>query len=195
MTIQLITDKGIEKSNPTFYKEVMERSKAHLEKCYQCIACSSGCPGAYQMDYPPHQLLRMVQLGMKDQVLNSNTFWICLSCETCATRCPNDIEIVLVMDTLREMVLAESRKGTTKLPVFHGTFLNMVKMFGKVYELGLILVFMIRSGNIFKLKDLITRDAPLGVKMFMRGKLAIIPSRIQGKAQIKRIFQLSSKTG
>jgi heterodisulfide reductase subunit C len=195
MTIQLITDKGTEKSNPAFYKEVMERSKAHLEKCYQCIACSSGCPGAYQMDYPPHQLLRMVQLGMKDQVLNSNTFWICLSCETCATRCPNDIEIVLVMDTLREMALAEARKGTTKLPVFHSTFLNMVKMFGKVYEIGLILIFMIRSGNIFKLKDLITRDAPLGVKMFMRGKLAILPPKIQGKAQIKRIFQLSSKTG
>ncbi len=195
MTIQLITDKGTEKSNPTFYKEVMERSKAHLEKCYQCIACSSGCPGAYQMDYPPHQLLRMVQLGMKDQVLNSNTFWICLSCETCATRCPNDIEIVLVMDTLREMALAESRKGTTKLPVFHNTFLGMVKSFGKVYEIGLILMFMIKSGNIFKLKDLITRDAPLGIKMFMRGKLAILPSRIQGKAQIKRIFQLSSKTG
>jgi len=195
MTIQLITDKGTEKSNPAFYKEVMERSKAHLEKCYQCIACSSGCPGAYQMDYPPHQLLRMVQLGMKDQVLNSNTFWICLSCETCATRCPNDIEIVLVMDTLREMALAEARKGTTKLPVFHSTFLNMVKMFGKVYEIGLILIFMIRSGNIFKLKDLITRDAPLGVKMFMRGKLAILPPKVKGKAQIKRIFQLSSKTG
>ena len=68
-------------------------------------------------------------------------------------------------------------------------------MFGKVYELGLILVFMIMSGNILKLKDLITRDAPLGIKMFMRGKLAILPARIQGKAQIKRIFQLSSKTG
>jgi heterodisulfide reductase subunit C len=95
MTVQLITEKGKEKCDPAFTKEVMERSHSHLERCYQCIACSSGCPGAYQMDYPPHQLLRMVQLGLKDRVLDSNTFWICLSCETCATRCPNDIEIVL----------------------------------------------------------------------------------------------------
>jgi heterodisulfide reductase subunit C len=195
MTVQLITEKGTEKGNPAFAKEVMERSQAHLEKCYQCIACSSGCPGAYQMDYPPHQLLRMVQLGMKEQVLNSNSFWICLSCETCATRCPNGVEIVRVMDVLREMALVESRKGTTKLPVFHNTFLGMIKSFGKAYEIGLILVFMIRSGNIFKLKDLITRDAPLGIKMFMLGKLAILPPKIQGKAQIKRIFELSSKTG
>jgi heterodisulfide reductase subunit C2 len=194
MTVQLITEKSKEKCDPAFTKEVMERSHSHLERCYQCIACSSGCPGAYQMDYPPHQLLRMVQLGLKDKVLDSNTFWICLSCETCATRCPNEIEIVLVMDTLREIALKEGRKGTTKLPLFHTTFLNMVKMFGKVYELGLILVYTIFSGNILKLKGLM-RDAVLGVKMFMRGKLAILPPKVKGKAQIKRIFQLSSKTG
>lgn len=194
MTVQLITEKSKEKCDPTFTKEVMERSHSHLERCYQCIACSSGCPGAYQMDYPPHQLLRMVQLGLKDRVLDSNTFWICLSCETCATRCPNEIEIVLVMDALREIALKEGRKGTTKLPLFHATFLNMVKMFGKVYELGLILVYTIFSGNILKLKGLM-RDAVLGVKMFMRGKLAILPPKVKGKAQIKRIFQLSSKTG
>ncbi|MDO9333877.1 MAG: 4Fe-4S dicluster domain-containing protein [Dehalococcoidales bacterium] len=194
MTVQLVTEKGKEKCDPAFTKEVMERSHSHLERCYQCIACSSGCPGAYQMDYPPHQLLRMVQLGLKDRVLDSNTFWICLSCETCATRCPNDIEIVLVMDALREIALKEGRKGTTKLPLFHATFLYMVKMFGKVYELGLILVYTIFSGNILKLKGLM-RDAVLGVKMFMRGKLAILPPRVKGKAQIKRIFQLSSKTG
>ncbi len=194
MTVQLVTEKGKEKCDPAFTKEVMERSHSHLERCYQCIACSSGCPGAYQMDYPPHQLLRMVQLGLKDRVLDSNTFWICLSCETCATRCPNDIEIVLVMDALREIALKEGRKGTTKLPLFHATFLYMVKMFGKVYELGLILVYTIFSGNILKLKGLM-RDAVLGIKMFMRGKLAILPPRVKGKAQIKRIFQLSSKTG
>ncbi len=194
MTVQLVTEKGKEKCDPAFTKEVMERSHSHLERCYQCIACSSGCPGAYQMDYPPHQLLRMVQLGLKDRVLDSNTFWICLSCETCATRCPNDIEIVLVMDALREIALKEGRKGTTKLPLFHATFLYMVKMFGKVYELGLILVYTIFSGNILKLKGLM-RDAVLGIKMFMRGKLAILPPKVKGKAQIKRIFQLSSKTG
>lgn len=188
MTVQLITEKGKETADLAFTKAVAERSHAHLERCYQCNACSSGCPSAYQMDYTPHRLLRMVQLGLKDTVLNSNTFWICLSCETCATRCPNDIDIVLVMDALREMALKEGREGTTKLPLFHGTFLDMVKMFGKVYELGLILVYTIASGNVLKIKGLI-RDAMLGVKMFMRGKLAIFPPKVQGKAEIKRMFE------
>ena len=194
MTIQLATEKSKEKCDSSFAKEVMGKSNAHLERCYQCMACSSGCPGAYQMDYPPHQLLRMVQLGFKDRVLNSNTFWICLSCETCATRCPNGIEIVLVMDMLREMALKENRRGSTNLPLFHKTFLSMVKFGGKTYELGLIAIYMVKSGDIFKLKKL-SRDAILGVKMFSRGKLAIIPPRIKGKAEIKRIFELSKKTG
>jgi hypothetical protein len=53
---------------------------------------------------------------------------------------------------------------------------------------------MIKSGDIFKIKEL-PGLMQLGVKMFSRGKLAIIPPRIKGKAAIKRIFELSKKTG
>jgi heterodisulfide reductase subunit C len=134
----------------------------------------------------------MVQLGLKDRVLESNTFWICLSCETCATRCPNNIEIVLVMDALREMALKEQRKGTTKLPLFHSTFLGQVKLFGRVYELGLIGIYTGLSGNLLKLKGLM-KDAVLGVKMFSRGKLAVFPPGIKGKAEIKRMFEAAEK--
>lgn len=193
MTVQLVTEKGKEKCDPSFTREIRARSGAHLERCYQCNACSSGCPSAYQMDYPPHQLLRMVQLGLRDRVLNSNTFWICLSCETCATRCPNDIEIVLVMDALREMALKEGRASTTKLPLFHNTFLGQVKLFGRVYELGLIGIYTGLSGNLLKLKGLM-KDAVLGVKMFKRGKLAMLPPGIKGKAEIKRMFQAAKAT-
>jgi heterodisulfide reductase subunit C len=194
MSVQLITEKGRETVNPAFYGEVTAKSKAHLARCYQCVACSSGCPSAYQMDYPPHQLLRMVQLGLKERVLNSNTFWICLSCETCATRCPNGIEIVLVMDTLRDMALAEKRKNSTRLPLFHKTFIGDIVLFGRIYELGLILWYTIFSGNIFRLKGL-ARDAVLGVKMFTRGKLAIFPHRIKGQKAVKRIYEMTGKTG
>jgi len=194
MTVKLITKDGTEKCDPTFAREVMTKSHAHLERCYQCVACSSGCPSAYQMDYPPHQMLRMVQLGLKDRVLNSNTFWICLSCETCATRCPNDIDIVLVMDVLRETALHEKRPNATKLPLFHFTFLRMVKSFGRVYELGLIGWYTMVSGNLLKFGKL-AKDAVLGVKMFSRGKLAVFPPRIKGQKAIERIFELSRKAG
>jgi heterodisulfide reductase subunit C len=70
----------------------------------------------------------------------------------------------------------------------------MVKFGGKTYELGLIMVYMVKSGDILKFKKMF-KDIKLGVKMFSRGKMAIIPPRIKGKAEIKRIFELSKKSG
>jgi len=188
MTVRLVSDKGIEKCDPSFAQEVKDKSQANLERCYQCIACSSGCPVAYQMDYAPHQILRMTQLGLKDRVLDSTTIWLCASCETCATRCPNEIDIVRVMDTLRHMSLRDGRTAQTTLPVFHRAFLGGVRSFGRVHELLMIIRYMLVSGSIFKLKDLV-RDAILGIKMFLRGKMPILPHRVRGSAEIKRIFQ------
>ena len=192
MTIRLVSEKGKEECDLSFAREVKEESRAHLERCYQCVACSSGCPVAYAMDYMPHRIIRMVQLGLKDRVLDSTTIWLCASCETCATRCPNDIVIVAVMDTLRRLALREGRGQETKLPLFHATFLNGVKSGGKIHELTLILRYMLASGDIFKFKKLL-KDMLLGGKMFLRGKLAILPGRISGVSEVRRIFQLTEK--
>lgn len=189
MTIRVATQKGKEECDPSFAREVKEKSQAHLERCYQCVACSSGCPVAFAMDYAPHQILRMVQLGLKDRVLDSSTIWLCASCETCATRCPNDIDIVTVMDTLRSMTIREGRTNATNLPLFHAVFLNSIKSTGRIHELALILWYMLLSSDIFKFKKLF-KDMILGVKMFLRGKLLILPNKIKGAAEIKRIFRM-----
>jgi len=135
----------------------------------------------------------MAQLGLKERVLDSTTIWLCASCETCATRCPNDIDIVKVMDTLRQTALREGRTQQTKLPLFHATFLDVIKSKGKIHELMLILRYTLTSGDIFKFKKLF-KDMILGVKMFLRGRLAILPARIKGVAEVKRIFQQTEKT-
>jgi len=192
MTIRLVSEKGKEECDLSFAREVKEESRAYLERCYQCVACSSGCPVAFAMDYMPHQIIRMVQFGLKDRVLDSTTIWLCASCETCATRCPNDIDIVPVMDTLRQTALREGRTQQTKLPLFHATFLAGIKSNGKIHELMLILRYTLTSGDIFKFKKLF-KDMILGVKMFIRGKLAILPSKIKGAKEVKHIFQLTEK--
>ena len=192
MTIRFTSEKGKESGDLSFAREVKEKSQAHLERCYQCVACSSGCPVAFAMDYAPHQILRMTQLGLKDRVLGSATIWLCASCETCATRCPNDIDIVQVMDTLRGIALREGRTEQTKLPLFHATFLDGIRSNGKIHELMLILRYTLTSGDIFKFKKLL-KDMVLGAKMFQRGRLAILPDKIKGVAEVKRIFQLTER--
>jgi hypothetical protein len=49
---------------------------------------------------------------------------------------------------------------------------------------------MLTSGDIFKFKKLFS-DMILGLKMFLRGKLTILPGKIKGVAEVKRIFQLT----
>jgi heterodisulfide reductase subunit C len=54
-----------------------------ISLCYQCGKCTAGCPAAFAMDYPPRQVIRLLQLDMVDAALAVESIWICASCETC----------------------------------------------------------------------------------------------------------------
>ncbi|MCX7608923.1 MAG: 4Fe-4S dicluster domain-containing protein, partial [Anaerolineales bacterium] len=68
------------------------------------------------MEYGPDRILRMVQLGERERLLKSRDIWLCAACETCGTRCPNDIDIAKVMDALRMEAL---RSGVTPVSYTH----------------------------------------------------------------------------
>lgn len=184
--MEYIGDSGTEICNQDFAKKVKEISNANLDRCYQCYTCTAGCPIAYAMDYYPHQIMRMVQLGVKDKVLTSSTIWLCAACETCTTRCPNEVELVNVMDTLREMALEEGVEIKEKEIVsMHKTFLSVVKSLGRQHEISLLVLLKMKTREF--LKDMI-----LGMNMFLKGKLKIMPHRIKGVDQIKGMFERST---
>lgn len=79
-----------------------------LFSCMQCGTCTSSCPTAYAMDYTPRQLWQMMQLGMEEEVLNSQTFWLCTVCKSCQVRCPRGISLTDTMVALKEYA---TRKG------------------------------------------------------------------------------------
>lgn len=76
-----------------------------IAPCYQCGTCSATCPTAQAMDYSPRALWRLVELGMHDEVWNSNTFWMCTACYSCTVRCPREIPISESMRQLRELYI------------------------------------------------------------------------------------------
>ena len=92
-------------------EELMHITQKDVKDCYQCMKCSSGCPFFEEMDYKPHQLILMTKLGLFDQVINSESMWICASCMTCSSRCPRDIEPAKVIEGFRAMVLREKDKS------------------------------------------------------------------------------------
>ncbi|MGD2177852.1 MAG: (Fe-S)-binding protein [Anaerolineae bacterium] len=93
--------------DPTLVRRVTPRWE-ELFSCMQCGTCSSTCPTAYAMDYTPRQLWQMMQLGMEEEVLHSQTFWLCTVCKSCQVRCPRGIPLTDTMVALKEYA---TRKG------------------------------------------------------------------------------------
>jgi heterodisulfide reductase subunit C len=135
------------------------------------------------MDIAPNQIIRMVQLGMMDEVLKSSSIWVCASCETCATRCPKGVSLAKVMDACKQIAIAEGvkpKEGNVK--VFHEEFLNEVQRNGRVHELTMIGFYKMRT---LRLMD----DVWQGIQMVLKGKMSFIPSRVKGIKEVKKLFK------
>lgn len=138
--------------------------------CYQCVRCTSGCPLADEFDLTPNQVLRSLQLGEDDRVLNSKTIWLCASCHTCVTRCPQAIDLPRINDHLA--MEAHKRGIKPKVPeiaTFRKVFLRNARFLGRAYELGLIMEMNLRTKQPMK-------DVPMGLGMLKKGKVKVIPS-------------------
>ena len=161
----------------------------NLARCYQCSMCSDGCPVAYAMDFHPNQIIHLVRLGLKEKVLQSTAIWICSSCETCATRCPNDIEIVRLMDVLRSESIEAGFKGPlNKIPKFHQIFIEQIRKKGRIDEGSLLLNYELRTGDFLSLEN-IREEARLGLEMFRKGKLKLPSRKKYSPKAVKKIFK------
>ncbi len=78
-----------------------------LLTCFQCGTCSASCPAANLMDYPPRQIWQMMRLGLREEVMQSRTFWLCTQCYACQVRCPRGISIAETMRRLREWAVTQ----------------------------------------------------------------------------------------
>ncbi len=172
--------------NEKFLRKLKARN-IDVQACFQCGRCSSGCPIGQFFDLNVMEVVRLAAYGQEDRLLRSHSIWLCAACETCATRCPNEIEIAGLMDVLRELAL---RRGIApsepRIPLFHRSFLGSIRSWGRVWEIGMIGDYKVRSGDL-------TGDMRLGLRMFMKGKLKLAPQAIKGKAEIKEIFSGKGK--
>ncbi|MFP3868960.1 MAG: 4Fe-4S dicluster domain-containing protein [Desulfobacteraceae bacterium] len=165
--------------------------------CYQCRKCSAGCPLTFAMDFLPHEIVRLTALGQEDLVLEAKTIWACSACETCTTRCPNDIDIAGIMDYLKEQAIKTPRAIPKKnVAVFHQVFLDDIRLFGgRLHEAALFRMYTGRSGGaITKIMDgRFLGDLKLGFELFRKGRLRLKPpKRIK---DIEKFMELFRKAG
>ncbi|MCK8604254.1 4Fe-4S dicluster domain-containing protein [Desulfoferrobacter suflitae] len=160
--------------------------------CYQCLRCTNSCPVSTFMDIKPHQVVRFVQLGQREKLLECSSVWVCLSCEMCSTYCPNEINVAGLMNFVKNSVVAgHKRPAEMEIALFHEIFLEVLHKYGRMNDLQLM--------QRFKLKTLLTGHLPsysefkqemsLARELFERGRLKLLPERSRAVKEIRAILE------
>jgi heterodisulfide reductase subunit C len=154
--------------------------------CYQCGKCTAGCPAAEEMDIAPSQILRLLQTESpqhEKRTLTSMAIWMCIGCETCVTRCPQEVDLPRTMDFLRQEALASNlaNQGADDIVAFHNAFLRSVEKAGRLHEFGMVGDYKLRTGHFFK-------DLGVAPSMFFKGKIGLFPHGGANKREVAEIF-------
>jgi heterodisulfide reductase subunit C len=181
--MRLVAD-GAGVEGATIAAEVRERSGQNPAQCYQCGKCTAGCPLAFAMDLDPTRVMRLVQLGQREAVLKCRTIWLCASCETCTSRCPQGVDLARVMDTLR--IIAREAGHTSaerEIALLNQELLNSVRAHGRVHEMLLVMQQKIKSGHLFQ-------DAEKGPLLMRKGKMSFFGHKEPAdKEKVRRLFE------
>lgn len=174
-------------NDDSFLCEVERRSGTSVSACFQCHKCSTGCPTGAEMEILTSQVMRLLHLGAEREVLESEAIWLCASCEACTSRCPMDIDIAAVMDTLRMMAVERGAAiPNGKSTAFAQAFLNSVSRHGRVFELGAVVNYKFLTGDLFS-------DIDKALVMARKRKLSLIPRQSGRGAEVQEVFRRSEE--
>ncbi len=170
-------------------EEVQRRAGTPVGACFQCHKCSTGCPVGPEMDFLPSQVMRLVHLGADAEALTSQAIWLCASCEACTTRCPMGIDIAAVMDALRIMAIdRQVALPDARGREFNRSFLGSVRRHGRVYEMGMMTAYKLRTGDLLA-------DVGKVPQMLAKGKLSLLPKRSGSAREVREVFRRAEEEG
>jgi len=169
-----------------FYREkLVKRVEADVRDCYQCGNCSAGCPAAFTFDYTPNQVMRMLQVGLVDKVLDSSAIQLCIQCLTCTARCPRNIDIAGIFEDLKTVAVAQEREVPEQVKTFNKAFLSAVARFGRLPEFYDMATFYMGTMN----PKMALGNVGLMVPVMTRRKMPLIPRRAKGADEVGRIYK------
>jgi quinone-modifying oxidoreductase subunit QmoC len=136
-----------EKYTNNFLKEVEQNVEEGdwVKMCMQCGVCAGSCPLGPHWAHPPQELFMMIRANKREEVLTSDSMWMCTSCYNCIARCPRELPITHIMHGLARYAkvqgLAPKNQPTAK---FGQLFWDNLMKKGRVNELklGVALYFM-----------------------------------------------------
>ena len=162
-------------------EDIAAEAGVNLKDCYQCGKCTAGCPLAEGMDLMPREVIRYLQMGAVDVVLEAKTPWICAQCVVCSSRCPQNVDICSVMRAVR---LAAKRAGKRPVPeadIFDDEFIANVRAHGISNEQYLAAAYNVKSGHLMQ-------DAGNAMRMLKRRMVGLAMHNIKGREEVAALI-------
>ena len=162
-----------------------------LFSCIQCGTCSATCPVSQYMDYTPRRIIAMVREGFSDEVLNSQTIWLCASCYSCTVDCPKEIKITYVMYALKQEAITQGAYPRRfPIPILAREFFQGVKRHGRNSEGPLMVRFFLKTNPLGMLKN--TRMA---MRLWWMGRLSLRAEGTRSKDTVRTLLQAAKQAG
>ena len=156
-----------------FLKEVEERVEDGdmVKMCMQCGVCAGSCPLGPHWEHSPQKIFMMIRAGKRDEVLSSNSMWMCTSCYNCIVRCPRQLPITHIMHGLAHYAnrLDLAPKGQPTREIAKLFWHNLVKT-GRVNELKFSLAMYFKDGFVQGIKNALAMQS-IGLGLVKAGRL------------------------
>ena len=166
-------------------RDLMAEIQTKIQACMQCGTCTGSCPNAFAMDLTPRQLWRLAQLGEKEAIFKSLTFYLCSACYMCTLRCPRGLPLTETMSALKRIAAAEGMTPSRQSTNFYRAFMDTVRRYGRVREME----FMNRYFLSMKNPLVPLGFAPVGLRLMKRGKVPIELPQLFGEGRFERLFR------
>jgi heterodisulfide reductase subunit C len=173
----------IQRSNSFLQEICASPGGEKIRLCIQCGTCSASCPNANKMDYTPREIIAMARAGMRNEVLSSNSMWLCLSCYLCTVRCPRGIVPTYLMHSLEHLAMRHRLSSKrTRTPILYRVFSDTVYANGFIPRLGCMMRFYLQVNPFGALKAI-----PVALGLFTHGRMPLKSEKM--KPEAKRQFQ------
>lgn len=124
-----------------------------VKMCMQCGVCAGSCPLGNAWEHPPQEIFMMIRAGKREEVLTSESMWMCTSCYNCIVRCPRELPITHIMHGLanyaHRLGIAHKKNPTRR---FAKIFWNNISKSGRVNELSLSIKLYFMDGIVSGIK-------------------------------------------
>ena len=171
--------------NESTTPDPMAAIQEKVQACMQCGTCTGSCANSFAMDLTPRQLWRLVQLGQKEDIFHSKTFYLCSACYYCTLRCPRGLPLTETISALKRLAAAEGIQRYRQSSNFYRTFMDTVRRYGRLREMEFMNRYFLSMKNpFFPLSFL-----PMGLKLMKKRKVPLQAPRLFGEGRFDRLFQ------